>query len=303
MTTAAVGSLRCSAWARTVELDPGGTAGSYAGFLVIDEPLPWPRDVAEIGEVAGIADLLGGSGLRVQARISSPDAPRRVALYRREDDARFRGFSGRSAEFSDDAGSLRETLSALLAGQGSPIVGGRELLVCTHGRRDVCCGALGTELHALLSTISLPSDVQLGRTSHTGGHRFAPTFVVLPEATLWAFADVELVDRVLSREGDASAAADHYRGSAGLPGPRVQVLEREVLRRMGWDLLSCARSGSDTGSDGRVRLEVETVHGQVEAWEATVVPGRELPVPDCGRPIEEARKTETEWEVRDLRRL
>jgi hypothetical protein len=303
VTTAAVGSLRCAAWARTVELDPAGTAGSYSGFLLVDQPLPWPRDVGEMKEVAALADLLAGSGLRVQAIVSPPEGRRRVAMYRQEGEGRFRGFSARSTEFYEGGASLREAVSGLLAGSGLPTGSGRKVLVCTHGRRDVCCGTLGTELHGVLSTMSLPPDVHLARTSHTGGHRFAPTFVVLPEATVWAFADVDLVTRVLSRGGDPSEAADHYRGCAGLPGPRVQVVEREVLRRVGWDLLSCARSGAEGGSDGRVRLEVESPDGAVEAWEARVLPGRELPVPDCGRPLEEARKAETEWEVRELRRV
>ncbi|HUE59425.1 MAG TPA: sucrase ferredoxin [Acidimicrobiales bacterium] len=314
MTVAAVGSLRCSSWARNVGLDPGGTAGAYDGFLVVDLPLPWPRDIGEVDEVAAIGDLLadlpGGLRLRVQGSVPSEDGRRRVALYLREEGRRFRRFSGSAVEV--DERGVRSSVEALLAGEGAPVVG-RELLVCTHGRRDICCGSLGTELHGLLAASPLPHDVHLARTSHTGGHRFAPTFILLPEGTVWAFADVDLVLRVLSRKGGlpgAAKAADHYRGCAGLAGPRAQVLEREVLREVGWDLLSSARSGYETG-DGLVRLEVEmggagegaVAGGSVEVWEAAVVPGRTLPVPDCGRPIEEAKKSETEWEVRDLRRV
>jgi hypothetical protein len=298
VSVAAVGSLRCSAWARTVDLDPGGTAGSYDGYLVVDLPLPWPRDVSEIPEVAGLSDLLAGSGLRIQAAVPADEGRRRVALYSRDGRSGFAGFGGRAA---DVAGSLRSTVSELLGGDsGSPVGYRREVLVCTHGRRDVCCGSMGTELHASLVSSSLTADVRLGRTSHTGGHRFAPTFVVLPEATVWAFADTELVLSVLNRRGDPSVAANHYRGCAGLPGPRVQVVEREVLRRVGWDLLSCARWGSEVAGD-LVRLEVSGEGGAVSIWEASVVPGRTLPVPDCGKPIEEAKKSETEWEVRGLR--
>ncbi len=313
MTVAAVGSLRCSSWARTVGLDPAGTAGSYDGYLVVDLPLPWPRDVGEVEEVAALSDLVAGAGLRVQASVPvqssgpSTGGRRRVAMYRREEGGRFRGFSGRAVESDKgDEGALRAAVEALLAGEGAPVAG-RELLVCTHGRRDVCCGSLGTELHGLLALSPLPEDVRLARTSHTGGHRFAPTFILLPEGTAWAFADVELVLRVLSRragQAEAAEAADHYRGCAGLAGPRVQVLEREVLREVGWDLLSSPRSGYET-DDGLVRLEVEGPRrgGPVEVWEAEVVPGRTLPVPDCGRPLEEAKKSETEWEVRGLRRV
>ena len=38
------------------------------------------------------------------------------------------------------------------------------------------------------------------------------------------------------------------------------------------------------------------------AWLAAAA-GRRLAVPDCGRPIDEARKFETEWVVRDVHSL
>lgn len=285
------GSLRCSLWARTQDLDPAGTAGSYAGYLLLDTPLPWPRDVSEIPDVAALADLLVGSGIRVQAMV--PSGPGRKAVL-------YRGSAGSFAGRSVDVGSdVHAAVTELLDGGGQPL-GGRDLLVCGHGRRDVCCGSAGTELALELGRGSLPEGVRLHRTSHTGGHRFAPTFIVLPEATLWAFADVDLIDRVLERRGDAADVADRYRGCSGLQGARVQALEREVLRAVGWDLLDWERSGGET-EYGYVRLVAVDGSGRERSWEAEVTPGRVVPVPDCGRPIEEARKSETEWRVEGLR--
>ena len=296
MSSVATGSLRCSLWARTQSLDPAGTAGSYDGYLLLDLPLPWPRDVSEIPEVAALGDLLGGTGLRVQATIPSGSS-RTAVLYTRPERGRWTGsLSGKAAPIEGD---LAETVGRLLGGDGKP-VGGRDLLVCGHGRRDVCCGSSGTDLAMELARGALPPDVRLHRTSHTGGHRFAPTFLVLPESTLWAFADVELVQRVLDRRGDATDVADRYRGCSAIEGDRVQALEREVLREVGWDLLSWERSGCEL-EGARVRFEASAPSGRV-AWEADVKPGRTLPVPDCGRPLEEARKTETEWEVAGLTR-
>lgn len=296
MSSVATGSLRCSLWARTQSLDPAGTAGSYDGYLLLDLPLPWPRDVSEIPEVAALGDLLGGTGLRVQATIPSGSS-RTAVLYTRPERGRWAGsLSGKAAPIEGD---LAETVGRLLGGDGKP-VGGRDLLVCGHGRRDVCCGSSGTDLAMELARGALPPDVRLHRTSHTGGHRFAPTFLVLPESTLWAFADVELVQRVLDRRGDATDVADRYRGCSAIEGDRVQAVEREVLREVGWDLLSWERSGREL-EGARVRFEASAPSGRV-AWEADVKPGRTLPVPDCGRPLEEARKTETEWEVTGLTR-
>ena len=48
------------------------------------------------------------------------------------------------------------------------------LLVCTHGGRDRCCGSDGTRLFQALFP---PPGVRVWRTSHTAGHRFAPTAI------------------------------------------------------------------------------------------------------------------------------
>lgn len=239
---------------------------------------------------------MAGSGLRVQAMVPS-GARREAVLYRRPDTDPWAGtLTGRALEIDSD---LTSAVRQLLDG-GGVVRDGRELLVCGHGRRDVCCGSSGTDLAIELARGALPDGVRLHRTSHTGGHRFAPTFIVLPESTLWAFADVDLVQRVLGRLGDAADVADRYRGCSTLPGPRLQALEREVLREVGWDLLGWERSGEeiDTAS---VRLQAVDGEGRRLVWEAEVTPGRTLPVPDCGHPIEDARKTETEWEVHGVR--
>lgn len=294
----AAAALRCSAWARAAGLDPIGSAGSYRGFLLIEMPLPWPRDVAEIPAIAALSDLVAGAGLRVQALIPQ-GSRRRVVAYINPIADGFAGYGRAEAEYGAD---LTGAVAALLAAPGQgPTDGGRDLLVCTHGRRDVCCGSRGTELSSQLGQTPLPDGVRPWRTSHTGGHRFAPTFIVLPEGTAWAHADADLVDRVLRRRGDAAEVADHYRGCAGLAGPAVQALEREVLRQAGWAVLG-SRRRSTTGADGHTQLVVEHSDGAADVWEGFVEPGRRMPVPDCGRPIEEARKSETEWVVRDVRR-
>lgn len=294
--------MRCNAWARAEGVDPIGSAGSYLGFLLIEIPLPWPRDINEVPEVAGLADLLDGRHLRVQAVVPDTGLRRVVAhIGSRSEGNRFSGFVRREAVVV--GGDLRAAVAAALdepgSGAGATDRDGRDLLVCTHGKRDVCCGSLGTDLAVRTRALDLPDGVRRWRTSHTGGHRFAPTLVVLPEATAWAFADLDLVSRVLWRRGAAADVADRYRGCAGLRGPRVQALEREVLRIIGWDLFDRPRAGQELG-DGLVEMQVDNPDGTTDRWRAAVTPGRILPVPDCMHPIGEAKKSETEWVVRDF---
>ena len=308
---------RCSEWARSVDLDPVGSVGSYRGYVMVEVPLPWPRDVSEIPYLGPISRWAGAAGFRVQALVPRPERDPRLVVHTAGGGDWWTGYTRRSGAAggvsAEGLVELAESLAGQLPGAGETGDRDRDVLVCTHGRRDVCCGSAGTGLALELlagggfdgggaGSSAAGGRVAVYRTSHTGGHRFAPTFLILPEGTGWAFADPDLVRSVVDRTVNFDAVAGHYRGCAGLGDPRVQAMEREVMRRVGWDLLDRPRRGAALGADSpTVRLEVRDPDGRVETWEADVVPGRTLPVPDCMRPLSEARKTETEWTVSGLR--
>ena len=62
-------ALTCSAWARDHRLDPVGTAGSYRGYLLVEWPLPWPRDLSEIPALAPVAEAARSAGMRLQGLV------------------------------------------------------------------------------------------------------------------------------------------------------------------------------------------------------------------------------------------
>ncbi len=176
-----------------------------------------------------------------------------------------------------------------------------DVLVCTHGRRDRCCGALGTALFSKISADPLAkAGVRTWRTSHTGGHRFAPTAVVLPEGTAWAFSDREMLAGIVCRDGPVGDVLPRYRGCAGMASPEIQAVERAVLGEVGWPLLDLVRRGAGLG-DGRFQLVVEEPGGSPSVWEA-FVHAETLPMPDCGQPLELATRTEAQFVVESLRR-
>jgi hypothetical protein len=294
--------LRCSTWTRQEGVDPIGSAGCYSGYLLVEWPLPWPRDVAEIPELAPVAAAAREANHRLQALVPVPErGPRRVIHHRW--DAGAGRFDGREAPAGGDPAGV--ALALLGGGEpaGTEPVRGRDLLVCGHGRRDRCCGSLGVSLEeGLAAPGALPADVRAWRTSHTGGHRFAPTAIVLPEGTCWGYLDAAATTRILTREGPASDQARRYRGCAGLDTPAVQALEREVLAEVGWGLLDRPRRGEEDG-DGTVRLAVEQPDGRVRTWQGRVRVRRVLPVPQCGQPVTGQEKTEDELAVEELREL
>jgi hypothetical protein len=315
--------LRCSDWSRAASLSPIGTSGSYAGYLLVEIPLPWPRDAGDTAEGAALAPLIGPRRYRLQAIVpADPDADpaeRRVILHARRPGET--GFSGYRRYESRVGDSLTDAVAALIAAAAgdqpselaspaliaaaagdspseleSPAV---DVLVCTHGTRDSCCGRRGAQLAVDLAAPGRLAGRNLWRTSHLGGHRFAPTFLVLPEGTVWGFADTDLVTQVIHRAGDFADAAGQYRGCPGLDSPQLQALEAEVLRRVGWNLLDWQRTGS---FDGITALLTWQEDGQTVTWAGQVRPGRTLPSPGCMEPPSASGKSETEWAVTAVHR-
>jgi hypothetical protein len=297
--------LRCAAWARTEGVDPIGTAGSYAGFLCVDWRRPWPRDLNEVEALAPLVAESSRRGFRLQGLLPVDGGKMaRVMLYRAGPGPGFDTYRRSEAECAPT--DVVETAVDLLdtgAPETADTPAATDLLVCTHGRRDVCCGSRGTALLGEVDNAAgLPVRTRLWATTHTGGHRFAPNAIVLPEGTVWGFLDPEKLRRVVRREGPVAELLPHYRGCAGLGSPTLQALERAVLAEVGWDLFDWSRAGTELG-DGRVHLDVTGPDGGTRSWEAVVEVSRLLPIPECGQPVTAAKKTEAELVVKEIRRV
>ncbi|MCZ4498510.1 MAG: Sucraseferredoxin family protein [Marmoricola sp.] len=126
-----------------------------------------------------------------------------------------------------------------------------QLLVCTNGTRDTCCARLGRPV-AASAQASYPDRVW--EVTHTSGHRFAATTVLLPSGVLHG--------RVLDAAGIV-AAAD--RGELELTGYRgrstwsagAQVAEDHVRR-----------------TQGVTGINDLTVVGEIDAWRVRHRDGR-----------------------------
>ena len=103
------------------------------------------------------------------------------------------------------------------------------LLICTNGRRDVCCAVRGRPLAAHAARLG-PGRVW--EVSHTGGHRFAPTAVLLPWGQTFARLDERTAGWVLEASDTGHVprellGAIHDRGRSPLPAP-AQCAESHV---------------------------------------------------------------------------
>jgi len=98
------------------------------------------------------------------------------------------------------------------------------LLVCTNGTRDVCCATKGRPV-ALGVAGRFPD--QVWEVTHTSGHRFAPTSVLLPAGTLHGRLSVAAAANVLRAALRDETVLDGSRGRSTWPPP-AQVAELAV---------------------------------------------------------------------------
>jgi hypothetical protein len=182
---------RCAVVARAHDEPLAGTAPAVARWACLEHRGPWPQDVAAHPDpaVAGFAAraraagwqflLVRPAGLRGAERAET--GPVRLLL---------------ADTTTATASTLTVTGPADLAGvplpaevgsrlPGTPLVHA-PLLVCTHGRRDRCCALDG---RALAGALVEAGEVDVWECSHLGGHRFAPTALVLPTGYLYGRLD------------------------------------------------------------------------------------------------------------------
>jgi len=293
--------LRCCARAWERGDESTGSAPAAATHALVELPLPWPSKVESTAVVSALTEALGGDA-KVKAVVPdewrpSPPGQTRVILHRAED-AEFRGYARTSisvptTELAEGGASLREALAA-----ASP-ASGVDVLVCTHGSRDRCCGSLGTSLAARLR---LGEAATVWRSSHLGGHRFAPTALLLPSGTAWAWLDDELLAAILHRTMEPAALRRHYRGTTAFGHPAVQLLEAEAFAAVGWSWLDGPRTGRvvvELGPGAEWAVEVTGAGG---AWEGVVRKVGEVPQPVCGQPDEASVKQDAIYELSDVAR-
>lgn len=93
------------------------------------------------------------------------------------------------------------------------------LLVCTHGRKDVCCAVRGRPVAAV---VAARWPAATWECSHTGGDRFAANLVVLPGGVVYGGLDPERAVEVVMAHHRGSPVLAHLRGVAG-HSPAVQA--------------------------------------------------------------------------------
>lgn len=282
---------RCAVWARDVGVRPLGTAVYATGWLLVEWPLPWPKDAKDVEALAPVREAIIGTGIRIQLVVPPRGADTRVVVLHdggTDEDGWFRRHRRHQLDvLADDVvDATRSLLAEPSIGDPADVT---DVLICGHGTRDRCCGSMGTAL----AIEAAAAGAKVWRTSHLGGHRFAPTAVLLPEGTSWGYLDAASLGDALLRTGSTADLAGNLRGSTAVEGTAAKAADGAALAEVGWAWLDAPRRVRRAGEDGTYVAESQE-HG---AWRVTVRERRRLPVPVCGEPPEDAPKAEIEVEV------
>jgi hypothetical protein len=158
------------------------------------------------------------------------------------------------------------------------------LLVCTNGRRDVCCAVFGRPL-AHDARVQRPG--QVWETSHTGGHRFSPTAVLLPWGITLARLDARLAVATLDAAAEGRLPREllgpwHDRGRSSLPPPAQAA---ESVARLAAGETRIEALTTTWVQDDATRWRASVRHDDGRVWEADVRRGEPTGsrAASCGR--------------------
>lgn len=296
MSTSETGSESrlCSVVSRASGDDPGGSGTPFDAYLGIEVAPPWKDDVAESRnfpeglrepiERAWDADVIGKfTGLMPDPEYSREGHTRVLRLEK--PDGPFAAYE--KGEWLLPHGEVVPFARALAGGDlarferfREDTSGFRDILVCTHGANDACCGRFGYPVYDRLRFRHAAGNphLRVWRTSHIGGHRFAPTLIDFPEGRYWGHLEPEHLENIVLRNGPVSEVARLCRGWAAMDRPFEQLVERGILAREGWFWTTYQRSartlrveGDERGAE--VRIEYRSPDGASGAYEATVEAG------------------------------
>ncbi|WNZ26318.1 sucrase ferredoxin [Leptolyngbya sp. NK1-12] len=282
----------CAEASRQANEDIIGSGTPYATYVLIEYPMPWAFEAMDSAAVPqNLRDLeqaVRQAKLSVRFLLIAPQqrkqTPQTKLIIYQQEHQPFVGGYRRSEWDVDQIEQVADIVKRYLAGEvnltGSLQDKIQDILVCTHGMHDQCCAKYGLPFYrqalATVSELKLDSSVRVWKTSHFGGHRFAPTAIVLPDGRYYGALNPSSLRVILTRTGDIQTLRSVYRGWGILPTP-LQVLERELMLKCGWDWFNYKLSHtilqqSEKQDWMQVELLVEQPDGTIYTYRAELTP-------------------------------
>ena len=315
----------CSVLSRELGEPVTGTGAVAGAWLLVEQPGPWGRVAAtesrldpELG--AELEGRTAGTGVRlalirrvedhhdheppVRRWYAASTHPRRTWLA--------------SGMVADVAELLKIDVAALGAGDRRAVAGVEHVFldapllgVCTNGKRDACCATVGRRVAVAVEAMEVASglassDGSVGDSgggaaggaagaggvpvvweiTHLGGHRFAPTAVVLPSGYSYGRLDLASATQVLAAAREGQMLVDSCRGRStwSRPGQAAELAVRSAIGESTESALEVV-SVTATAADPDPAWTVVVEHEDGRAYEVAVSGAYALvPRPEsCGK--------------------
>ena len=240
-----------------------GTASTVRRWLRVESIGPWGRDGFHDARLPdGVAHALHAYGHATGAR---------VLLIRRVDRRPDR--AGEATCFAVDARGPtpwigRQRLPSVADATSLDLddrsafepIDGPVAVVCTHGRRDVCCAERGRPL-ARATAAAFPDATW--ESTHVGGDRFAANMVLFPHALYFGRVEAVRGPEIVAAYIDGRIVLDRFRGRSTLP-MFAQAAEAHVRADGGHDAIDAVRVERARLEGDLGRVDVRTPDGVVE---------------------------------------
>ncbi|AFY47504.1 hypothetical protein Nos7524_1631 [Nostoc sp. PCC 7524] len=279
----------CSDYTRQLGEDVIGSATDYQTYILVECPLPWVSNAFDSKWVPKNLQILveevTQSKLPIRFLLIANELTHKVEhttllIYQKQEGLShgYNKYEFQLPHIEQVAGVVKKWLWGKMPGYEIETSVSRDILVCTHGSHDKCCARYGNPFYfnaaATIDNLNL-ENIRIWKSSHFGGHRFAPTAIDLPEARYYGLLDQDSFRAILQRSGDIDCLNQVYRGWGILPSA-IQVLERDLILRHGWDWFNYKVAGRilEQSLDNNTilgELTVEKSSGSLFTYQAKLV--------------------------------
>ncbi len=234
----------CAAHSHRQGESPIGTANQIRTYVLIECPTPWTANAmesrsmpAQLGQIMRVVSQQNESVrfLLINRPTTQLLGCRSIIIYQQKLGAFCDGYD--RFELTVDrlaaaAAAIADFFANRLAAHPTPKT---DVLICTHGSHDQCCARYGNRFYAAAQNFIQATNwpqVQIWRSSHFGGHRFAPTAITFPDGRYYARLTIAGLRSILLGQVDQQVIQSMYRGWGILP-TALQVAEQQLLAQLG----------------------------------------------------------------------
>jgi hypothetical protein len=224
-----------------------GTVPLTKVYVLIEHKQPWANEALESKDITQELRLITekyrkfAQFILISNQYTKQKDEVKVIFYIMNDNEQLqRDFTSYEAEFSNYE-QIYEVIKNYFVNQQLPSTTrstkNRNLLICTHGGFDRCCGKYGKPFYIksneILHNLSADEKVEIWESSHFGGHRFAPTMIDFPDGRYYGRLNEDIFTSIINRTGELTQTLSSYRGWSILPKV-AQVVEKQLILDIGW---------------------------------------------------------------------